>query len=90
MTEVFHSGLFYVIEGFLDILLPVEEPTGRMMSQSKPSRAGSDPRSIPESKSGSEKPQHQKLLFTVKPGGIAGYLGTLFPPILMQPSTSGN
>jgi lysophospholipid hydrolase len=57
-----YAGLFYVIEGFLDILLFSEEPDGQMMAESKLNRLGT-----PEAT--------KKLLFTVKPGGIAGYLG---------------
>ncbi|KAF9074991.1 hydrolase [Rhodocollybia butyracea] len=53
-----NTGLFYVIEGFLDILLPPESD-------------GSGARNAV--KDGSD----QKLLFTVKPGGIAGYLASL-------------
>jgi len=67
------SGLFYVIEGFLDILLPIEESRAYMPTQAKP-KSDTDFWSVPE-----HFPQaHQahKLLFTVKPGGIAGYLGT--------------
>lgn len=66
-------GLFYVIEGFLDILLPVEETDLR--TQSKPSMSGIESRSGPEHLP-NEHGKH-KLLFTVKPGGIAGYLGKL-------------
>ncbi len=62
-------GLFYVIEGFLDILLPVKEegkgePSAFRTSDADPWRCQSDSK-------------QQKLLFTVKPGGIAGYLGKL-------------
>ena len=66
------AGLFYVIEGFLDILLPIEESQRRTPIQSKPnsSDAGSwPPEHLPDTH------QSHKLLFTVKPGGIAGYLG---------------
>ena len=61
-------GLFYVIEGFLDILLPVkeqgkDEPSAFRTSDAEAWRYQGDSK------------QRQKLLFTVKPGGIAGYLG---------------
>ncbi|RDB28383.1 Lysophospholipase NTE1 [Hypsizygus marmoreus] len=63
-----NTGLFYVIEGFLDILLPID---------SSSARGPSDPLSgTTDAKHKVEKPQ-QKLLFTVKPGGIAGYLSSL-------------
>lgn len=58
-------GLFYVIEGFLDILLPIEEKSASMPTQSKGS----------EHRSARFEDKDHKLLFTVKPGGIAGYLG---------------
>ncbi|KAF9024101.1 patatin-domain-containing protein [Hymenopellis radicata] len=51
-----NTGLFYVIEGFLDILLPAEQQKDIAGSSS-------------ETKKGQPE---QKLLFTVKPGGIAG------------------
>uniref|UniRef100_A0A8H8CR46 Lysophospholipase NTE1 n=1 Tax=Psilocybe cubensis TaxID=181762 RepID=A0A8H8CR46_PSICU len=71
-------GLFYVIEGFLDILLPVDD--------TKKNQAPSFPKTPrPEehdeywrSPSGpTAQNSQQKLLFTVKPGGIAGYLASL-------------
>lgn len=76
-----NTGLFYVIEGFLDIFLPLDEapkrsvPTSKadpVLSESEPWRTPGPP---PFAKG--DKAQ-QKLLFTVKPGGIAGYLGTSF------------
>lgn len=57
LIHCFGIGLFYVIEGFLDILLPIEE---KRTTQAKGSEACY---------------RDHKLLFTVKPGGIAGYLG---------------
>ncbi|KAF8963847.1 hypothetical protein BDZ97DRAFT_1818202 [Flammula alnicola] len=75
-----NTGLFYVIEGFLDILLPLEDSKKGMPppipktphtlsepSDSEPWRTTPNPGNKPE----------QKLLFTVKPGGIAGYLASL-------------
>ncbi|ESK92169.1 hypothetical protein Moror_4820 [Moniliophthora roreri MCA 2997] len=63
-----NTGLFYVIEGFLDILLP-EAESGRI---SKSSAASERAQNV-------KKPQRdgRKHLFTVKPGGIAGYLASL-------------
>jgi lysophospholipid hydrolase len=63
------AGLFYVIEGFLDILLPIERKTEEV----KPDPSHPGPRR--KSRAKRNNPEHQKLLFTVKPGGIAGYLG---------------
>ncbi|KIY46312.1 patatin-domain-containing protein [Fistulina hepatica ATCC 64428] len=52
-----NAGLFYVIEGLLDILIPEE---------------GDNDNDRPDS-----TPESHKFLFTVKPGGIAGYLASL-------------
>ncbi|KAF9015738.1 hypothetical protein BDQ17DRAFT_1341564 [Cyathus striatus] len=70
-----NTGLFYVIEGFLDILLPEEDPVKPFEPKSAKEKL---PESKPERAGGSypRKPE-QKLLFTVKPGGIAGYLASL-------------
>ena len=72
-----------MIEGFLDILLPLEKSSTDEQPTSK--SAPSPDTSHSEFSSHSEfwrsaqglgdKKLEQKLLFTVKPGGIAGYLG---------------
>ncbi|KAJ8518792.1 hypothetical protein ONZ45_g4175 [Pleurotus djamor] len=66
-----NTGLFYVIDGFLDILLPDENT--RMPDAPQPNAFD------PSNKFREPKPKAglQKLLFTVKPGGIAGYLASL-------------
>ncbi|CAK5264734.1 unnamed protein product, partial [Mycena citricolor] len=70
-----NTGLFYVIEGFLDILLPQNEAHIRKNPQSStPSVADAEPWRTPGKKTNQNA---QKLLFTVKPGGIAGYLSAL-------------
>ncbi|KAL0580670.1 phosphatidylcholine and lysophosphatidylcholine phospholipase [Marasmius crinis-equi] len=63
------KGLFYVIEGFLDILLPMDSDRH---SNKPPSAKAKTPFQ-------NEAPQkdNRKHLFTVKPGGIAGYLASL-------------
>lgn len=73
-SALFSIGLFYVIEGFLDILLPIEEArTSTPLNAKTPGVPDLDSRSVPGTiPDGS---QSHKLLFTVKPGGIAGYLG---------------
>ena len=69
-------GLFYVIEGFLDVSLPTEEvPTGPREAESatlftpihdiKPSK--------PSDNASKKSGRVSKHLFTVKAGGIAGY-----------------
>ncbi|KAJ7610998.1 hypothetical protein FB45DRAFT_329504 [Roridomyces roridus] len=70
-----NTGLFYCIQGFLDILLPGDEAHVRKsFEDSTPSVADSEPWRTPGVKSDKDK---QRLLFTVKPGGIAGYLAAL-------------
>ncbi|KAJ7508598.1 hypothetical protein B0H11DRAFT_2304937, partial [Mycena galericulata] len=70
-----NTGLFYVIEGFLEILLPGDATHVRKSSQNAaPSAADSEPWRTPGVKSDTNR---QKLLFTAKPGGIAGYLAAL-------------
>lgn len=96
------AGLFFVIEGFLDVLMP-EGHVGYLEKASNPSPVRSEvpsratsPPPQPSSKAGSKRPSRQssrqsspppptpipsqrppKVLFTVKPGGIAGYLSSL-------------
>lgn len=69
-----HAGLYYVIEGFLDILLPLDVPT----TSAPHPRSASDTDSVLTFDQRQEitRQETRKLLFTVKPGGIAGYLGT--------------
>ncbi|KAG7099787.1 hypothetical protein E1B28_001599 [Marasmius oreades] len=63
-----NTGLFYVIEGFLDILLPDSSDH----SASKPT-----PASVRTPFTEPQQRDNRKHLFTVKPGGIAGYLASL-------------
>ncbi|KAI0360965.1 patatin-domain-containing protein [Trametes cingulata] len=87
-----NTGLFYVIDGFLDMILPVEDNSNdaskpkkqentreRSSSRSEFSCTGR-PRSSHADRPGqgrTSKDRSQKPLFTVKPGGIAGYLSSL-------------
>ncbi|KAK7058594.1 phosphatidylcholine and lysophosphatidylcholine phospholipase [Paramarasmius palmivorus] len=64
------TGLFYVIEGFLDILLPEPE------SERSSGGAKSTTSEFSHNTDSSRK-DNRKHLFTVKPGGIAGYLASL-------------
>lgn len=68
----YRTGLFYVIEGFLDILLPADDKHQELNTRPAPQR----PHSKPQQPNGSAHPddKSRKPLFTVKPGGIAGYL----------------
>jgi lysophospholipid hydrolase len=68
-----------VIEGFLDILLPLKKSP--QDQQPKPKSAPTPDTPYSEfwrtAQCLKDKKLEQKLLFTVKPGGIAGYLGQL-------------
>ncbi|KAF9225342.1 patatin-domain-containing protein [Gyrodon lividus] len=75
-----NTGLYYVIEGFLDILLPAEAQATATQTTSQCKASGSDTDSIftyDHTKPDGGKRETRKLLFTVKPGGIAGYLASL-------------
>lgn len=71
-----------MIEGFLDVILPVTDlgrqggSDTRVPSQENiPSgRTGGQPTSSHENKQPKPQEEEGKHLFTVKPGGIAGYL----------------
>ncbi|KAH9897805.1 patatin-domain-containing protein [Cubamyces lactineus] len=89
-----NTGLFYVIDGFLDMILPVDEHLNetdkpkkqdhgyqreRSSSRSEFSFSG-QPRGAQADRPGqgrTNKDRSKKPLFTVKPGGIAGYLSSL-------------
>jgi lysophospholipid hydrolase len=102
------SGLFFVIEGFLDIVLPTEERTfpekELRAKQSTPtvdslydveatsknedgnissigSSKESSRRSAPSVPRRDPSLKGRRPLFTVKPGGIAGYLGKVTLPV---------
>lgn len=77
-----NTGLFYVIDGILEISLPADEPShpkersrGSGFDTSS-ARKSSDTSYFREEK-GHEPRNQSKPLFTVKPGGIAGYLASL-------------
>ncbi|KAH9949389.1 patatin-domain-containing protein [Amylocystis lapponica] len=100
-----NTGLFYVIEGFLDILLPSENGADHPETKPKPNPPDTDHRqsrpdtgfgtkrrsrspsfssSIPSLATGqgrtgarTKNEPKPKPLFTVRPGGIAGYLSSL-------------
>ena len=71
--------MFYVIEGFLDVILPVTDlqrqdakvPSQENIPSGRTSRQSS---SNHESRQSKPREEEGKYLFTVKPGGIAGYL----------------
>jgi len=71
------AGLYYVIDGFLDILLPEKEEKAKVpVKVPEQDDIDADNENEPwRTPSLGVKQAPQKLLFTVKPGGIAGYLG---------------
>ncbi|KAK4991112.1 phosphatidylcholine and lysophosphatidylcholine phospholipase [Elasticomyces elasticus] len=91
-----NPGLYYVIDGFLDVSVPVDEndsepnvlgtmPEQRginasdllgAMPSSKPSGTRSGSRKGSKD-GGRKKVQERRSLFLTKPGGLAGYLGTV-------------
>ena len=87
-----NPGLYYVIDGFLDVSIPVDEKEERKLplgsSEPKTSRDDMFPQLKRTKTSTGRTPsiavtakeprrQVQKSLFLVKPGGMAGYVGTL-------------
>ncbi|KAF2872086.1 lysophospholipase NTE1 [Massariosphaeria phaeospora] len=88
-----NPGLYYVIDGFLDVSVPIEEddagsnvlgkfPINPGMTESELFGAPSLKRSatnasLRQSVEGSKKSRTRKSLFLTKPGGLAGYLGTI-------------
>jgi lysophospholipid hydrolase len=87
-----NPGLYYVIDGFLDVSVPVDEKSEvAVLGQSRlsTSRLNDDMMApLSRTKSGSgigtngndakkRKPTGRKSLALIKPGGIAGYIGTI-------------
>jgi lysophospholipid hydrolase len=85
----FTTGLFYVIDGLLDVSIPIDEPSlnSPQRMDSLPNAKTAKPTGRPHSRNMSSSgrgppvtegpPKAMKHLFTVKPGGIAGYLASL-------------
>ena len=73
-----NPGLYYVIDGFLDVSIPGDENDTRPSNDNTrlsnintgPSRRGLKPTTEKRSRS-------RKSLFLIKPGGLAGYVGTI-------------
>ncbi|KAL9108082.1 MAG: hypothetical protein Q9227_007057 [Pyrenula ochraceoflavens] len=91
-----NPGVYYVIDGFLDVSVPTEEkdegagllqglrhgqpfrrPSGMYSPLSTPDPKPSAKSSSPKRLSKNRKRQGRTSLFLIKPGGIAGYVGTL-------------
>jgi lysophospholipid hydrolase len=92
-----NPGLYYVIDGFLDVSVPIDEksdstvlgpshrpPTSRLGDEGSPlsrlgtSSARTSTGGIPNTAEGKRrKAMGRKSLALIKPGGIAGYIGTI-------------
>ncbi|CAD6585748.1 MAG: phosphatidylcholine and lysophosphatidylcholine phospholipase [Alectoria sarmentosa] len=82
-----NPGLYYVIDGFLDVSIPgdekdVDDPSAlkRSMEQSyetllHPLKKATT--NSPRTKTAQKRGQSRKSLFMIKPGGLAGYVGTI-------------
>ncbi len=75
-----HAGMYYVIDGFLDVLLPAEKEAAKAAAAEPASAALSAAAAAAakaEAAARRQKHHDRKPLYTVGPGGIAGYLSTL-------------
>ena len=87
-----NPGLYYVIDGFLDVSIPVDEKEERrlplgsseptmsrddMFPQLKRTKTSSGRAPSVAAQTKEPRRQIQKSLFLVKPGGMAGYVGTI-------------
>jgi lysophospholipid hydrolase len=82
-----NPGLYYVIDGFLDVSVPVEEDNaesnvlgtlpGTPSMTDEELFAGPIPKRSQSTNEGIKKKKARKSLFLTKPGGLAGYLGTV-------------
>lgn len=87
-------GLYYVIDGFLDVSIPVDEKAAsqnifgasedtettheRNTSSHSFVRPSNSRTSTSRNRAGSKKSKnHKKSLFMIKPGGVAGYIGSI-------------
>lgn len=87
-----NPGLYYVIDGFLDVSIPGDDKDdAKMMERDghsgrssnelfaplQKSNSGASRTSMPGADPRKKKAQSGKSLFLIKPGGIAGYIGTV-------------
>ncbi|KAJ5087188.1 Lysophospholipase nte1 [Penicillium angulare] len=88
-----HPGLYYVIDGFLDVGIPVNERGDDLVGSSRPSVSHAQEELFPKlgrtttgssrtsgttgAKESRRKPQSRKSLYLIKPGGMQGYVGAL-------------
>lgn len=82
-----NPGLYYVIDGFLDVSIPGDEKDVDDSSAARRSMGQSSdnllpplkrvPTNSPHTKAAHKRSQSRKSLFLIKPGGLAGYVGTV-------------
>ncbi|KAJ9098511.1 hypothetical protein QFC20_005937 [Naganishia adeliensis] len=71
-----NPGLFFVIDGFLDVSISSVGSDAHAPLDPVPA-AMNEKRNSPDSQTDEKPRRPQEYLFTVKPGGIAGYLASL-------------
>ncbi|KAL6718246.1 phosphatidylcholine and lysophosphatidylcholine phospholipase [Lecanora helva] len=85
-----NPGLYYVIDGFLDVSIPSDEKDTEYVSSMRPRPRQESDGILPPLKRpgihsakrvakspGRKKGQSRRSLFLIKPGGLAGYVGTI-------------
>ncbi|KAJ5577562.1 Lysophospholipase nte1 [Penicillium hispanicum] len=88
-----HPGLYYVIDGFLDVGIPINEGGEDLVGSSRPSGSQAQEELFPKlgrTATGSSRPsgttgtsdsrrkaQSRKSLYLIKPGAMQGYVGAL-------------
>ena len=85
-----NPGLYYVIDGFLDVSIPTDEKDSADLSTVRGGpgqaadeflpplrRVGTNSDKRGAKSPGRKKAQSRKSLFLIKPGGLAGYVGTV-------------
>lgn len=88
-----HPGIYYVIDGFLDVGIPVNDGAEDLIGTSHPSASSAQEDLFPKlrrtatgssratggtgSSESRRKGQSRKSLYLIKPGGIQGYVGAL-------------
>jgi lysophospholipid hydrolase len=86
-----NPGLYYVIDGFLDVSIPGDDkdtdnsnilgssgnPPDDIIHPLRRAAANSTRSSIPGAQHSRRKSNSRRSLFLIKPGGLAGYVGTI-------------
>ncbi|OJZ84457.1 hypothetical protein ASPFODRAFT_220227 [Aspergillus luchuensis CBS 106.47] len=85
-----HPGLYYVVDGFLDVGIPVDDKEEDLVGSSRPAheelfptlrRTNTSSSRVSGSAAAANDPrrkkQSRKSLYLIKPGGIQGYVGAV-------------